>query len=261
MNSCNVILKEDQKSLDIELQMYGHVKCSSEWGEVDYAPYHRLYYVHGGQGFCKIDGHVYHLKPKHLYLFPVNTTYEIGHNIEQPLECTYLHLYIMPLILNGLEEIEIIGGSFLEHHLKSLQHLITENHSYSTLLMHAAVLVDILSYQVEFDYMSNQLVLESIEMIQGNYSKKLTNTMLAEHFGYNTNYYIRVFTKSMGVSPGVYVAKYRLRMSIRLILSGSSIKDVARAVGYEDSKAFARFFKKQTGVAPSDYKKYYVLSI
>lgn len=261
MGTCNIVLKSSQKNIEIELQMYGHLLCQPAWGQVDHLAYHRVYYVYGGEAYCDLEGEVYPLRPGYLYMFPVNREYSLRHNPDDPLECTFLHIHIMPLIVNTIEEIKVEEGSLLWYQLLAIHQLIDQGYPESTLLMQTAVLLDILGESIKFTYMTNEVILRSVMMIQERYSEKLTNTMLAESFGYNTNYYIKVFTKYMGISPGIYLSKYRLRMAIYFLLNDTPIKEVAELVGYEDSKAFARFFKKHTSVPPSNYKKYYVLTV
>lgn len=59
----------------------------------------------------------------------------------------------------------------------------------------------------------------------------------------------------MDESMSRHVNRIRLERAKRLMEEGSmNISEIARACGFEDTAYFSRFFKRQEGVSPSDYK-------
>ena len=59
----------------------------------------------------------------------------------------------------------------------------------------------------------------------------------------------------MDESMSGHVNRIRMERAKRLMAEGSmNIGEIARACGFEDTAYFSRFFKKQEGVSPSDYK-------
>jgi AraC-like DNA-binding protein len=77
---------------------------------------------------------------------------------------------------------------------------------------------------------------------------------LARTSGMSSSRFYQAFRSYTGLSPLKYMTKLRLDASMRL-LSGtsSSIVDVAHSVGYPDEYYFSRLFKKQMGLAPTEY--------
>lgn len=65
-----------------------------------------------------------------------------------------------------------------------------------------------------------------------------------------------VFAKLGNKSPLQYIQD-RIMLEARRLLrySDSSVKEIAYELGYEDLQAFSRFFKKNEGIAPSEFKK------
>lgn len=69
-------------------------------------------------------------------------------------------------------------------------------------------------------------------------------------------YFIRKFTKTFGISPQNYFRRLKLFKAMNLLVSGDcSIEEVAKKIGMEDSSYFSRFFKKNCGVTPGEYRK------
>ncbi|NIK79478.1 AraC-like DNA-binding protein [Paenibacillus castaneae] len=77
---------------------------------------------------------------------------------------------------------------------------------------------------------------------------------LARSSGMSASRFYQAFRSYIGISPLKYLTKLRLDASMRL-LSGtpSSIVEIAHSVGYPDEYYFSRLFKKQMGLAPTEY--------
>ncbi len=172
-----------------------------------------------------------------------------------------MHVRTFPVITSDIISTVIEEGSTLQKSLEVLKDLI-DMAGDEARQHQSSVIMTLLMNAVSFEYMTDSLVINALDIIRTRYKDKLTNEILARSFDYNTNYFIRRFTQAVGITPGLYLANYRLSMAIRLIISGMSITDVAYQVGYDDAKAFSRFFKKQTGVSPpSKYNDYYLMNI
>ncbi|ASS73693.1 hypothetical protein CIG75_01015 [Tumebacillus algifaecis] len=77
---------------------------------------------------------------------------------------------------------------------------------------------------------------------------------MARLSGASSARFYKMFKKYTGLSPLQYMTSTRLEESLRLLSNQpSAIKDVAHAVGYGDELYFSRLFKKQMGLAPSEY--------
>jgi len=63
------------------------------------------------------------------------------------------------------------------------------------------------------------------------------------------------FTKSMGVTPMVYVAKWRMYLACKLLNDTKlGIEQVSTRVGYENTAAFSRAFKRYIGSSPGAWR-------
>lgn len=68
--------------------------------------------------------------------------------------------------------------------------------------------------------------------------------------------FLRRFAKATGMTPLDYCRRVRIARAIELIEAGrTSTDNVAWSVGYADAGAFARVFRKVTGLSPAGYRR------
>lgn len=77
---------------------------------------------------------------------------------------------------------------------------------------------------------------------------------LAQRLEVSKAHLIRTFTKKTGVSPGRYITHLRVEYA-KLLLRGEdpSITYVAEASGFANANYFAKVFRRETGMSPSEY--------
>lgn len=69
-----------------------------------------------------------------------------------------------------------------------------------------------------------------------------------------SNFY-RSFKNTFGMSPIVYLNRYRLGQACVLLEnSANSISEISRLVGFDDPLYFSRVFKKEYGIPPKEYR-------
>ena len=93
-------------------------------------------------------------------------------------------------------------------------------------------------------------------MIQEHYTDASFNiSQLADQANLSLSYLSTVFKQAMGQTISSYLSSQRLLKSQELLRDISiPVKDVCARSGYEDPHYFARSFKKQTGMTPSEYR-------
>jgi AraC family transcriptional regulator len=79
---------------------------------------------------------------------------------------------------------------------------------------------------------------------------------LAAQVGLSKFYFNRLFKSALGVSPSRYQISLRMDAARRLLReTKKSVVEIALEVGYANPSHFARFFRKETGSSPSDYRQ------
>ena len=98
------------------------------------------------------------------------------------------------------------------------------------------------------------LVESAIAIIQEEFPYLEGLDELAERLEISKAHLIRSFMKKTGVSPGKYVTRVRIQYA-KLLLQDedASITYVAEASGFANANYFAKVFRKETGMSPSEY--------
>jgi AraC-like DNA-binding protein len=95
---------------------------------------------------------------------------------------------------------------------------------------------------------------KALDFIADNYSKPIKVADISNHVYLSRSRLYRVFMEQIFMSPQQYLTEYRIREAIRLLENRKgSIKDIANAVGIEDSLYFSNMFKQVTGKSPKNY--------
>lgn len=96
----------------------------------------------------------------------------------------------------------------------------------------------------------------AVHFIDNNYHKPIRVTDVAKHIYVDDRYLYNLFQKKLGTSPKSYLNQLRIRRAEGLLQNTQlSVTYIGESVGYNDILAFSAFFKKQTGMSPSQYRE------
>jgi len=79
--------------------------------------------------------------------------------------------------------------------------------------------------------------------------------LVAKETGYQPDYLNRKLKRETGVGLRALRDRLRLEAAQQSLRSDASIADAAARAGFEDPNYFARWFRKQTGSTPSDWRR------
>lgn len=130
----------------------------------------------------------------------------------------------------GLLEMQVLFYSLLSHHERKDREGRKQNNS-----------------RIYLDY--------AVRMIEREYSKDIKVSQICEKLGVSEPYLFKLFRGEFGKSPKRYISDIRLSQG-KMLLSETdmSVSDIGCAVGYEDVLAFSKFFSKETGMSPTEYR-------
>ena len=81
-------------------------------------------------------------------------------------------------------------------------------------------------------------------------------TELSAAVGMNVDHFSRMFKRSTGLAPHQYLGNIRLERAKRLLAEGRvPIIEIAYEIGYANPSQFSAFFRKRTGLSPSEFRR------
>lgn len=125
------------------------------------------------------------------------------------------------------------------------------------------LLLDLYKYTSQTEVRSKHHHFEQISpiltYIEEHYSDPLTLQQLSSQISVSPQYTCLLFQNTLGMRPFEYITKYRIRKAKELLIKSAdtSISDVGRLVGYENSSYFIKLFKEHEGLTPNVFRSIY----
>ncbi len=102
----------------------------------------------------------------------------------------------------------------------------------------------------------SHMVRSAIHYITLHYADVLSLDIVADEFNKNPAYLSRQFHEETGKTVTDFIHETRIQQAKNLFdTTDASIGDIASAVGIHDYSYFAKLFKKETGVSPTEYRR------
>lgn len=96
----------------------------------------------------------------------------------------------------------------------------------------------------------------ALSYIDYHWNQKVTLDDLSAAAELSKNYFLKIFSDTLGVTPNVYLTNYRMdKAKEMLVLSELAIQEIALQCGFENIPYFSYLFKKSTGLSPSEFRK------
>ena len=95
-----------------------------------------------------------------------------------------------------------------------------------------------------------------ITYIELNYEGKITLEDISEKINLCKEECCRLFKRCMNTSIFDYIIRFRIEKSAKLLKETKNpVTLIAQSVGFNDANHFAKLFRRQKGVSPSEYRK------
>lgn len=247
-------------------------------------PYWRLYYNLQEGAHIRWEQGQIEICPTKIYLIAPNTPYSThikGHRVPEEgyrfegeritkhnMNSKYIkHLFVhfnlgIPYdsITPGIISVPLSPSmqSKIETIIKQLLDDAVEFSFLSNLTIRALVneLLCVIPQEKWQDLSQDSRIVKSLNYIENNLSKDLTNTALAKQVDLATNSFTRLFSEEIQTTPQRYVKQKRIdKACILLHHSNHSIERIAEICGFSDRYHFSRIFKESTNSTPATYRK------
>lgn len=269
------------------------VKLDSRWNYKNVvSPYHRIYYIAGG------DGEISHFEKKltletgYLYIIPSFTLCNLvcGSSLEQYFVQFFeessdgisLFAENRSIFKVQAREIDILNFHRLVHinpgrginrsddpriyekdvYYKEYQEL-NNRQSAAQFLETQGILLQLTARFAQPEIIAQKerqhipvKILDTISFIVVNLHLPLSVKALACRVYQNPEYFSRLFQQYTGSRPLAYITEKRIERAQYLIMTSTAkYTDIAQQTGFESLSHFSRTFKKITGMNPGEYKK------
>lgn len=272
------------------------VQLDSKWNYRNViSPYHRIYYITGGEGEISHFEKKLKLEEGYLYIIPSFTLCNLS--CEQLLNQYFVQFFeetsdgkslfasnrsifkveAKPVDVLNFERLTFINPGrginrsddpkIYEKDIfyKEYQELNMQQNT-AHFLETQGILLQLVSRftapeiiaQRERDHIPVK-ILDTISHIVMNLHMPLSVRFLADRIYLNSEYFSRLFEQYTGSRPLSYINEKRIERAQYLILtSRAKYIEIARMTGFESLSHFSRTFKKVTGMSPKAYGKHFL---
>ena len=93
-------------------------------------------------------------------------------------------------------------------------------------------------------------------VIENSFARRLSVGEVAREIAVDDRYLYNLFRRYEGISVKEYIDRCAVNNACALLTgSDMSVSQIARGLGFDDVYAFSKFFRKRTGVSPTQYRK------
>lgn len=249
-------------NLNIRILEHGFYKGGIEWRYFNLSsPFNRLYFMIDGEGRVETKDGTVKLLPGRMYIIPPNVRFNIV--CDNYIEKFYLHFSAE--LFSGNDVFDGVGHCVWRPMEDAwLRTLIANAKSSSpadiakSKSMIFSVVADFmkqLSLGFDQEFAINHKYGLVHEFIRNNLSASITSKNVAEALNLSYSSLIKRYRKDTGMTLNAYIKNALLKKAIeKLLFTDMSIKEIAYELRFTDEFYFSRFFKKQTGQSPKEYK-------
>jgi AraC family transcriptional regulator, transcriptional activator of pobA len=215
----------------------------------------------GGRGRQSLAGRTARVEPGTLVVLPPG----ISHAFQRTDERTPLCVMIDFRLRGASRSAPVICSSDISLVRQQLAHLMKtpagEGHAlhWESAIIVLQILITLLRSAGWIERVSTAARTDKGSVIQGLLDKMDHASPLGhivQRSGYQRDHLNRLVKKETGLTLGQFRAQQRLARAKKLLEEGMLVAGAATAVGLPDQNYFARWFRRQTGLTPSDWAKH-----
>ena len=227
--------------------------------------YHLITFVSQGKGTFEIEDKVYDIKANQLFIIPAGYWFKYTADADEPWRYSWIgflgiksnfiyqaaerHRFVYDC--RNAKQYEQIIATILESSGDTFSSFLKINGLMYSLLGDLTEEIGILNQST-----NQQLSTLARHFMDLHYHDPIQMTDVAEFVGVHPNYLATIFKKETNTTPKNYLTSLRIRKAKELLLeTRDSVSYISQSVGFSDSLAFSKFFKKETGLSPLHYRK------
>jgi len=223
-----------------------------------------LHYVYSGRGTLEMNGQIYKLKKRKMFLIPPNCLAVYKADAKEPWFYRWIEF-------NGSMSAEILKKAglsinrpiFNEHGTTAAADALKEivmggDMEFAVLMQKFWKFISTVSHEKREKELpiGEQYVRQSEVYMKSFIHEKTDIGKVAEYIGIDRSYYCRLFRKYRGITPQEYMLTLKMNAAAQLLRNKNlKISEVAQSVGYEDYRTFDKAFSNHFNMYPAKWRK------
>ncbi|MFI3322516.1 MAG: AraC family transcriptional regulator [Rikenellaceae bacterium] len=231
-----------------------------------------LIYCVDGEGWYKIGGKRYEVKPNQCFILPASTPHEYGTSLSNPWSIYWIHfkgefasffgnISSLPITISPSNSSRIKNRlDIFEDIFKALSNGYSiENIEFATSALYYFLgsIKYLEAYRgVNKDENSEESIVDrAISYMKENVERSITLQDICEYSGYSESYFSSMFKRKTGHTPINYMIQIRMQVACQFLdFTDMKVNQICHKVGISDPYYFSKLFAKTMGMSPSTYK-------
>ena len=249
--------------------------CGLEYCEPGYSygpkrrDYHFIHFVKEGKGLLEIENQKIEVHENQIFIVPANVVSTYTADQHEPWKYSWIGfmgiqsgIFVQTLLQSSKEKyvIDCPNAAFYESRIKDIIELNRNN--LASFFRINGIMYDIVGnilteYPIEQIMSSTTSIsFQAMRYMDLHYHDDIQISDIANSIGIHTNYLSSMFKNEMDISPKKYLSNLKINKAKELLAeSDNPINIVSSSVGFSDALSFSKFFKKEIGISPSEYRK------
>lgn len=257
--------------LQVQYITGGYFKADNKWNTTEKLKVNKFYYVTDGEFELIIDNKTHTVKKGQLVLIPADLKHSYKLTEKENMKKHWCHFEAF----SGTESLFDVIKSDLIIDIginKELTCLFKKLYKYeknpdelSNFSARATLMLIIGMYLTNCKSISSVNTTENsdlssvINYMKENINGNITVSQLAQFTHLHPNYFIRMFKQYFGFSPIKYFNNMKVNTAKEYLQQGNnSIEEISKILGFSDLYSFSKFFKKNVGISPSQFRSSYI---
>lgn len=267
-------LQSQLNEASIHLERVHHTKCDAvHWkGSNIVPPFSSIGFILNGCGTILCNNAELHPSKGQLYLLPSQTTQSFSTDSRHPYEKFFCHFHIR---CHGISFFEFfhtplcVDAKDFSAAARLFECMIRETQcdSLVSLLKVKQYTLELLIYFLEccppgsITPVENSFDIplkKALDYAKEQHYRAISVGEMAKIAGYHPSYFSKLFCKRLGITPAQFIIQKKTDLAVKQLLNTNhSISRIAEDLGFNSQFYFHNFFKKQTGLSPSEYRILY----
>lgn len=267
------ILQNQFHEITISLNRADQIQCDKNWRNNGYRPpYSSIGLIRRGTGTIIVNGQEMQPVQDQLYLLPAHSAQMFYNDGTQPYLKYYCHFNIK---LHDVELFDIIRVPFCvtpeepEEAVVLFEKMIAayREKSISSVIRAKQYMMELVCYYLKccpeseialVENAADSALNKAIIYAQAHLDRSVSVAEMAEIAGYHPSHFTKLFQKRFGISPAGFMVQKKTHIAMeQLSATSKPIADISAALGFSSQFYFCSFFKKQTGMTPTEYRRIY----